>query len=75
MERYKDLGRNSNVNAFEIGNDFINVQFKDGSIYKYTYISAGSSNIEHMKKLAITGKGLNSYINTNVKKRYSLKIR
>ena len=75
MEKYSDLGRNSNIYAYEIGSDYINVQFKDGSIYKYTYSSAGTTNIEQMKKLAINGKGLNSFINTSVKKRYSSKIR
>ena len=75
MERYRDIGRNSNIYSYEIGSDYINVQFKDGSIYKYTYSSAGTTNIEQMKKLAINGKGLNSFINTSVRKKYSSKIR
>ena len=33
MERYQNLGGNSGVVAYEIGQDFIRVQFSDGSIY------------------------------------------
>jgi len=70
METYKNLGGNSNVIAYEIGSDSITVQFGDGSTYLYTYQSAGQSNIEHMKTLAIAGSGLNSFIMRNVKKLY-----
>lgn len=75
MERYKNLGGNSGVVAYEIGSDFIRVQFSDGSIYLYTYASAGSHNIEHMKQLARNGQGLNSFINTIVRKAYARKER
>ena len=75
MERYKNLGGNSGVMAYEIGSDFIRVQFFDGSIYLYTYASAGSHNIEHMKQLARNGQGLNSFINTTVRKAYARKER
>ena len=75
MERYADNNGDSGVAGFEIGDDRILVQFSTGSIYEYTYASAGSGNIETMKSLAISGNGLNSFINTNVKKNYSRKIR
>ena len=75
MERYKNLGGDSGVVAYEIGSDSIRVQFSDGAIYRYTYASAGSSNIEHMKQLARNGQGLNSFINTTVRKAYALKER
>lgn len=67
MEPYKNLGGNSGVVAFQIGSDFIIVQFREGryTFYKYTYISAGSAAIETMKRLARQGQGLNSYISTN----------
>ena len=41
MERYRNLGRDSNVAAFEIGNGSITVEFNDGSQYLYTNESAG----------------------------------
>lgn len=75
MERYRNLGGDSGVAAYEIGADFIRVQFSDGSIYLYTYTSAGSSNVEHMKQLAGNGQGLNAFINTTVRKAYARKER
>jgi len=55
MEPYKDIDGDSGVYAYEIGVDFIRVQFEDGGVYLYTYASAGSQNIERMKNLARTG--------------------
>ena len=63
MERYKNLGNDSGVSAYEIGENFIKIQFHDGALYLYNYQSAGIDNIEHMKELAIAGQGLNSFIN------------
>jgi hypothetical protein len=75
VETYKNLGGNSNVTGYEIGNDWIKVQFRDGAIYTYTYESAGQVNIEHMKRLAAAGQGLNSFISSDVRKAYSSKSR
>ena len=75
MERYANLGGDSGVVGYEIGNDFIRVQFSDGSIYLYTYASAGANNIEQMRKLARNGQGLNAFINKNVRKAYARKER
>jgi hypothetical protein len=44
MERYKNLGGDSGVVAYEIGADSIKVGFSDGSLYLYTYGSAGQYN-------------------------------
>lgn len=71
VEIYANLGGDSSVVGYEIGSDFIKVQFSDGSIYVYTYASAGASNIEHMKRLARSGQGLNSFINRVVRKAYA----
>jgi hypothetical protein len=73
MEPYKNLGGASNVVSYEIGDDWIKVQFRDGGIYTYTYQSAGQDNIEHMKTLAQAGQGLNSFISTAVRKAYATK--
>ncbi len=75
MERYMNLGGDSGVVAYEIGSDYIKVEFKDNSLYLYNYQSPGASDVEHMKKLAIAGQGLNSYIGRVVKKRYAAKLR
>jgi len=75
MERYKNLGGDSGVTAYEIGDDSIVVQFNTGSVYLYNYQSTGKNNIEHMKELAIAGQGLNSFISRVVKKGYASKLR
>lgn len=75
MERYLNLGGDSGVIAYELGDDSITVEFSDGSVYLYTYQSAGSHNIEEMKALAVAGGGLNSFINKYVRKTYASKLR
>ena len=70
MIQYKNLGGNSNIHAFSIGTNFIDVQFNGGKTYKYSYYSAGREKVEQMKRLAIQGQGLNSYIMRYVKYNY-----
>ncbi|WP_373071166.1 hypothetical protein [Sulfurimonas sp.] len=70
MTKYLDIDNDSGIEAYEISSDRISVKFKGGSVYVYSYQSAGKDNIEHMKKLAKTGDGLNSFINLNVKYKY-----
>ena len=74
MKTYRNLDGDSGVSAYEYGVDWIHVQFTTGAIYEYTYESAGSTNIESMKHLADSGRGLNAFINTTVKKLYSRRI-
>ena len=75
MERYENIDGDSGVAGYESGADYIRVQFSDGSVYLYTYTSAGSLAIERMKALAAAGRGLNAFINTNAKKSYARKER
>ena len=75
MEHYKNLSGGSGIVAYESGPDFIRVQFASGSIYLYTYESAGSENIELMKELASMGEGLNSSINIAVRSNYARRER
>jgi len=75
IEPYKNLAGDSAVVAYEIENDAIKVQFRDGWIYTYNAESAGHSNIEHMKTLASAGSGLNSFISRVVKGQYAAKSR
>ena len=74
MKRYRNRGGDSGVVAYEIGPTSITVKFSD-AVYLYTYQSAGRANIERMKRLAIAGEGLNSFINRCVRKRYAKKLR
>lgn len=63
MQIYKNLGGNSNLQAFEVGSDYIDVVFYGtAETYRYSYASAGKENVERAKQLALAGSGLNSYI-------------
>ncbi len=70
MPKYKNLGGNSGISAYETGEDFIEIIFRDGSVYAYTYESAGKNNVLEMKGLAEHGQGLNRFINQNVRTLY-----
>ncbi len=75
MMIYQNYSGHSSVVAFSLGSDYIDVQFSDYSIYRYSYRSAGVHNVEEMKKLAIKGIGLNSYIIRYCRILYERKIR
>lgn len=75
MTPYRDWDHDSGVRAYDIGQSHIDVQFKDGALYRYTTLSAGQLNLEHMARLARAGEGLNSFINRVVKQRYSARLR
>lgn len=75
MERYRNLGGDSNVYAYEIGQGSITVQFRDGATYLYTNQSTSPSNIAEMHRLAVHGQGLNSFIGRVVRKGYAQKVR
>ncbi len=63
MEVYKSRGgQPSGVTAYEIGKNYITVEFSDGSVYQYTYVTAGTATVEKMQELARESQGLSSYI-------------
>lgn len=64
MQLYRDWDHDSGIRAYEIGSDYIVVEFKTGRsrCYKYTYSSAGMNDVERMKQLARSGDGLNEFI-------------
>jgi hypothetical protein len=74
MKRYRNLDGNSGVRAYSIQPDSITIQFADGARYLYTYASAGKSNIEEMKMLAESGKGLSTFISQHVHDAYRAKL-
>lgn len=67
MKKYLDLHNDSSVIAYEIGDNYIDVMFKNHRIYRYSYSSAGIYKVEKMKNLALQGYGLGSYILLNAK--------
>ncbi len=74
MVPYKNRGWDSNIIAYEIGDNHIIIKFASWSwtLYTYTYSSAWATHIENMKKFAIEWKWLNSYISSE-KPKYSSK--
>ena len=63
MKPYENLSGNSGVEAYELGPDFIRVRFRSGGTYLYTYENVGEENVEKMKELAESGRGLATFIN------------
>lgn len=71
MQKYADKDRDSGVSHFEIREASIVICFKSNAKqYTYSYQKAGLYHVENMKRLALSGDGLNEYINDHVKKLY-----
>lgn len=65
MVPYKNVHRISSILAYEIGDDSITIEFVSGAVRNYTYENVGIDHVEAMKKCAVKGKGLGSYIMNN----------
>lgn len=74
MHYYHNKSGQAGVKAYEIGSDFIKVQFQDHSIYLYSYRIPGQEHVERMKDLAVQGRGLTTYINQHVRELYDHKL-
>jgi hypothetical protein len=75
MEAYRNLSGTSGVTAFEIRKDSIVVRFKDGDEYLYNHQAPGREQVEHMKLLAQTGRGLSTYISRTIRNHYAQKTK
>ena len=75
MHKYLNRNGNSGIIAYNTDVDSIDILFRDGSMYTYTYASAGVSVVESMKKQAEYGAGLNGFINKYARKLYATKTR
>jgi hypothetical protein len=74
MYRYKNLGGESGVVAYDIDAGQIIVQFRNGDRYLYTEDSAGAANVAKMQELAKAGHGLSAFISQHVHDRYERKM-
>ena len=74
MERYKNLSGKSGVRAYQIREHSIVIEFEGNGKYLYSYDRPGREHVEEMKKLAIEGLGLSTYISRHVKNRYLRKL-
>lgn len=72
MTPYKNINGDSNIEAYEINSDSIRVTFKSGKHRNYLYNNEkqGSEIVNNMKKLAVQGYGLNSYISRVVRSEF-----
>jgi hypothetical protein len=78
MEPYGNLSGNSSVEAYEIGDDYIQIKFYpttglSRTNYKFTKESVGEENFEKMKEMAKEGRGLNHFVKYSVRELYSEK--
>ena len=73
MKPYGNRSGKAGVIAYEYGPDWIRLQFASGDTYNYTTGSIGAANLKRMKRLADSGEGLTTFINTHpdVKEGYS----
>ena len=74
-EKYQNLSGKSTVVSYKILKDSVTVVFTSHRKYIYSNQSAGRLNVKQMKDLAIAGKGLGTFIDTNLKEGYARKIR
>ncbi|SIT35270.1 conserved hypothetical protein [Paraburkholderia piptadeniae] len=75
MPRYRDVSGRSGVVAYETSPNAILVGFKDGKVYLYDYATPGWQDVEKMKRLAVRGRGLSTYISQVVRDRYAKRLR
>lgn len=73
--KYRNLGGNSGVDTYKIEAESIEITFKRGGTYLYTYRAPGRYHVEQMKDLARSGRGLNAFINIHMKDNYDKKLR
>ena len=74
MQAYGNRGGESGVAAFSIGARAIVVAFRDGGTYEYDYRKPGRVEVEAMKALARSGRGLATYINRHVGANYARRL-
>ncbi len=68
---YANSSGRGGVLSYEFIENGIQLQFKDSyQIYVYTYNRPGRNKVERMKELALSGKGLTTYVNQYVREEY-----
>lgn len=75
MKRYQNLSGKSKVTMYELAKDVVTIRYANQEVYRYSNQSAGRENISKMKVLAQAGKGLETFVNANVKEKFARKVR
>ncbi len=60
MTKYEK--KDSRVESFQTGDNYIRIYFREGGVYNYTSSDVGQKRIDQMKVLAEKGDGLQNYI-------------
>jgi hypothetical protein len=69
---YGNLGGHSGVIAYQTGEDFLKVLFRNQPrLYVYDFAEPGPAHVNRMQRLAATGLGLSGYISKHVRNSYS----
>lgn len=71
MTRYGSA--KSGIVAYELRDDAILVKFRSGEVYVYDVERPGPAHVAEMKRLAVAGEGLATYISRNVRDAYARK--
>ena len=69
MERYLNHKGDSGVTGYELGPDSIRVWFGQANYY-YDHSRPGQNHVDNMKVLAVSGRGLGTYISRYVQEAY-----
>ena len=78
MIPYANLDGDSSIVGYDLGTDFIWVYFETKKYavkYRYNYTKPGQVHVSAMQKLAVSGSGLNGYIDEHVKYNYAEKVK
>jgi hypothetical protein len=75
MKRYANLDGRCGVLEFEIGPDWILLRFRDRpELYLYNRDKPGIGKVLQMKRLALAGRGLTTFVNQRVRDNYAERI-
>ena len=75
MHPYGDHTRQHGAIAYEIGPESIEVEFTSGWIYRFSYENPGALRVDRMKELAVSGRGLSTFISKHLKNRFESRRR
>lgn len=74
MQPYVDRSGRSGIVAYELGDSWIKIRFRDGDTYLYDANQPGAAHVRAMARLARAGAGLNTYISRHVRDRFAGKL-
>ena len=74
MQPYRNRKGRAGISFYQSSEKSITLRFIDGSTYLYTHRKPGRSHVEAMKRLALEGKGLTTYVNQHVRDHYARRL-